>query len=50
MTQEQTQRFYRQCDLAIKEFQSGDLHAATDRLELLTIFLKEIQKEGDSNK
>ena len=50
MTQEQTQRFYRQCDLAIKEFQTGDLQGATDRLELLTIFLKEIQKEGDSNK
>lgn len=50
MTQEQTQRFYRQCDLAIKEFQTGDLQGVTDRLELLTIFLKEIQKEGDSNK
>lgn len=50
MTQEQAQRFYRQCDLSIKEFQCGDLQAATDRLELLTIFLKEIQKEGDSNK
>ena len=50
MTQEQAQRFYRQCDLAIKEFQTGDLQGTTDRLELLTIFLKEIQKEGDSNK
>lgn len=50
MTQEQAQRFYRQCDLAIKEFQTGDIQGATDRLELLTIFLKEIQKEGVENK
>ena len=50
MTQEQAQRFYRQCDLAIKEFQTGGIQGATGRLELLTIFLKEIQKEGDSNK
>ena len=50
MTQEQAQRFYQQCDLAIKEFQTGDFQSATDRLELLTIFLKEIQKEGVENK
>ena len=50
MTQEQAQRFYRQCDLAIKELQCGDFQSVTDRLELLTIFIKEIQKEGVENK
>ena len=43
MTQEQADRFMRQCQLAMQEFSNGQFEDAVERLELLTIYFKSLE-------
>ena len=48
MTQEEANRFHRNINKSIEEFQTGKFEEAIERLELLTIYFKELFKEKDN--
>lgn len=49
MTQEHIDRCARQCNLIVQEMANGMFEEAVDRLEMLTIYFKEVLKEESDN-
>lgn len=48
MIQEHINHFHKHVNIAVQEFQAGAINDAIERLELLTIFFKEIQKQEET--